>query len=117
MGPESSFQIAPNYLQVGKIAMTSQFFYMTSSSKTFSPRFVCLAAFSYCSRFHVNIVTGSGVKTLSFHKELTRNSEIGNVSVSVLPNIWRLWQIRDTKFGTSLSNKTLLKVEKYHYCS
>ena len=31
MRPESGFQIAPNWPQIGKIAMTSQFFDMPSS--------------------------------------------------------------------------------------
>ena len=41
---------------------------------------------------------------------LTRNPEIGNVCV--LPNIWRLGQVTDTKFGTNVSNKMLLNTAK-----
>ena len=40
--------------------------------------FVSLVKFSYWSKFHVNIITGSGVMTIFFYKGLTRNSEIGN---------------------------------------
>ena len=35
MRPESGFQIAPNWLQIGKIAMTSQLSEMMSSSNVF----------------------------------------------------------------------------------
>ena len=52
---------------------------------------------------------------------LARNPEIGNTSASVLPNIWRLKLVRDTKFGTDVSNKKLLHDAKclgysfYHF--
>ena len=56
--------------------------------------FVSLVKFSYWSKFHVNIITGSGIMTIFFYKGLTRNPEIGNTPVWVLPNIWnwgKLW--------------------------
>ena len=62
--------------------------------------FVSLDNFSYWSTFHVNIITGSGIMTIFFYKELTRNPEIGNNPVWVLPNFWRLGQVMSTKFGT-----------------
>ena len=39
---------------------------------------------------------------------LTRNPEIGNIHVWVLPNIWRLERVGHTKFGTNVSNEVLL---------
>ena len=48
-----------------------------------------------------------------FYKELTRNPEIGNTPVWVLPNIRRLAQVRDTKFGPDISNKLLLNAAKF----
>ena len=66
---------------------------------------VSLVIFSYWSKFHVNIMTGSGVMTIFIYKGLTRNSEIGNTPIWVLPNIWRQGIVRDTKFGTNVSNK------------
>ena len=51
--------------------------------------FVSLVKFSYWSKFHVNIITGSGIITIFFCKELARNPEIGNTPVWVLPKIWR----------------------------
>ena len=55
MRPESHFHIAPN--------------------------FVPLVKFSYWSKFHINIITGPGVVTISFYKGLTRNLEIRNTPV------------------------------------
>ena len=39
-----------------------------------------------------------------FYKGLTRNPEIGNTSAWVLPSIWRLRRVRDTKFGNNFSH-------------
>ena len=39
---------------------------------------------------------------------MTRNLEIGNTHVWVLPNIWRLGQVRDIKFGKDVSDEMLL---------
>ena len=89
--------------------MTSQFSEMMSSSNFFE--LFCFKL-SYWSKFHVNIITGSGVMTISFYKGLTRNPEIGNTPVWVLPNIWRLGRVMDTKFGTNVSNKMLLNAAK-----
>ena len=78
-------------------------------------RFVFLVKFSCWFKFHVNIVTGSGVMTTFVHKRkgLTRNPEIGNTSVQVLPKIWRLSGVRDTKFGRNVSKEKLFNAAKY----
>ena len=70
--------------------------------------FVSLVNFSYWSKFHVSIITGSGVMAICFIRDL----EIGNTPVWVFPNIWRLGQVRDTKFGMNISNKILLNAAK-----
>ena len=57
-------------------------------------------------------MTGSGVLAIFVYKGLTRNPEIGNTPVRVLPNIWQLGQLRDTKFGVNVSSKMLLNVAK-----
>ena len=75
--------------------------------------FVSLVKFSYWSKFHVNIITGSGIMTIFFYKGLTRNPEIENTPVWVLPNIWRLGRVMDTKFGTNESNRMLLNAAKF----
>ena len=74
--------------------------------------FVSLSNFSYCSKFHANIIKDSGVITIYFYKGLTRNRETGNTLVWVLLNIWRLRQVRDTKFGTDVPNELLLNATK-----
>ena len=76
--------------------------------KFFCCCFVSLVKFSYWSKFHVNIITGSGVMTIFFYMGLTKNPKIGNTPVWVLPNICRL----DTKFGTNVPNKMLLNSTK-----
>ena len=66
-------------------------------------------------------MTGSGIMTNFVYKVLTRNPETRNTPVWVLPNIWRLGGVRDTKFGTNVSNKKLLNAAKcqsysfYHF--
>ena len=85
--------------------MTLQFSDMTSMSIFW--RFVSLVKFSYWSKFHFSIITGPGVVKISFYKGLTRNLEIRNTSVWVLPNIWRL-------FSMNVSNKMLLNAAKCH---
>ena len=61
--------------------MTSQIADIMSSSNFFDAVFFSLVKFSYCSKFHVNIITGSGVMAIFFYKGLSRNLEIGNTAV------------------------------------
>ena len=53
--------------------------------------------------------------TIAFYKGLTRNPEIGNTQACVLPNIWRLSRVRDTKIGTDVSNEILMGYSFYHF--
>ena len=106
--PESGIRIAPNWPKVWKMTMTSQW-----RHNFFWSCFVSLVSFSYWSKFHVNIITGSGITTIFFEKGLTRNPDIGKAHVGVFPNIWRLGQVMDTKFGTNVSNKMLLNAAKF----
>ena len=82
--------------------------------------FVSLVKFSYWSKFHVNTITGSRIMTIFFDKGLTRNPEIGNTPVWVLPNFWRLRRVMDTKFGTNVFNRMLLNTANFQdysfYC-
>ena len=73
---------------------------------------VCLINISYWSKFHANIMTGYGFMTIFVYKGLTWNPEIGITPVWVFLNIWRLGRVRDTKFGTNVSNKKLLNTAK-----
>ena len=75
--------------------------------------FVSRVKFSYWSKFHVNIITGYGVITIFFYKRLTRNPEIGNTPIWVLPNFTPI---------TNVSNKMILNAAKcqgysfYRFC-
>ena len=75
--------------------------------------FVSLVNFSYWCKFHISIITGSGVMTISFHKQLTRYPETRNNPFWVLPNIWRLERVRNTKFGKKVSNKMLVSAAEW----
>ena len=74
------------------------------------------------SSFHVNIITGSRIMTIFVYEGMTRNPEIRNTPVWVLPNIWRLSWVSDTKCGTNVSNEQLLNAKKcqsysfYRFC-
>ena len=57
------------------------------------------------------------VMEIFFCKGFTRNLEIGNTPVWVLPSVWRLRQVRHTKFGTDAVNKMLPNVAKYQVYS
>ena len=85
--------------------------------KFFDVFFVSLVKLSFWSKFHVNIVTGSGIMTIFFYKGLTRNPEIGNTPVSILPNNRKLGQVMGTKVCTNVSNKMLLIAAKVQGCS
>ena len=74
--------------------------------------FVSLVKFSYWSKFHISFITGSRAMTIFFYKGLTRNPEIRNTLLCVLPNTWRLGQVGDTKFSTNIFNKLLLNAAK-----
>ena len=121
MRREFGFRIVPNWSYIRKITMTSHFADMMSSPIFFNVFFVFLVKFKFQSKFHLNIITGSGVMTIFFYKGLSRTLEIGITPLWVLPNIWRLGQVRDTKFGTNVTNKILLDAAKcqgysfYHF--
>ena len=66
----------------------------------------------YYSTFHVNIITGSGVMVVLFYNGLTRNPEIGNIPVWVLPNIRKLARVMDTNFGMDFSKEMSLNPAK-----
>ena len=92
--------------------MASQLADMTSSPNFFWRCRIPLDNFSYWSKFHVSINTGSGVMTIIVYKGLTRNSKIGNTPIWVLLYTWRLGRIRVTKFGVNVSNEKSLNAEK-----
>ena len=94
------------------MAMTSQFSNMTSSSIFFWHCFFFFCQVYLLLQVSCQYITGSEVMTIFFYKWLTRNPEVGNTLVWVLSNIWRLRQVRYSKFGTNVSNKMLLNAAK-----
>ena len=81
MRPESGFQL----LQIGRKLEKLQWrhnFSIWRQIQFFLTLFVSLVKFSYLAKFDVNIITGSGVMTISFYKGLTRNLVIRNARLS-----------------------------------
>ena len=91
------------------MVMTSQFVGMMSSLDFFN---IILCLFSSLvndpSFIWILSVALELWQFSSFIKGLTRNPEIRNTLIWVLPDIWRLEWLGDTKFGTNASNKMLL---------
>ena len=75
--------------------------------KFFQGCFVSLVKFSYCSKFQVNIITGSTVMTI-----MAKNLEIRNNPTWILPKIWRLGRVMDSNFDTDVSKSMLLNDTK-----
>ena len=83
------------------------------SSSNFLTLQCFLVKVSYWSKFHVNIrLMVLELWQFSFIKHWLeiRKSEI----VWVLPNIWRLGQFRNIKFGANVSNEMLLNAAKWY---
>ena len=111
MRPESGLRIAQN---CSKLAINRKnnndvtICWQTSSSNFFDVVLFLLST----------LVTGPKLMSVSsllpellqflFYKGLTRNPEIGNTLVWVLPNIWRLEQVRVTKFEMNITTEMLL---------
>ena len=116
--PESGLRTAPNWPKIRKMTMTSQFSDMTSTSIFFDVVLFLLSS----------LVTDPSFMSISslvlelwqlslLIRDWPENPEIGNTPVWALPNIWRLKQVRNTKFGTKVSNKMLLNSAKCQsYC-
>ena len=113
LSPESGFRTPPNWPENLKNGNSVTIFPFFNHRQFFLRCFVSLVNCSYCSKFHVNIITSFGIMTNFSYKGFTRNLEIGKTPVWVLPNIWRLGRVMDTKFDTNVSNKMLLNTAKY----
>ena len=72
--------------------MRSQFIDIKSLS-IFLAILCFFAKFSYCFKFYDNIITGSRVMTISNHRGLIRNPEMGTTHACVFPNIWKPGQV------------------------
>ena len=109
MYPESGFL---NDSYVTKMTVTSQLSILLNFFDIILFSFSFIVEFSYCYKFHYNIITGSGVMKICFYKGLARNTEIENTPVWVLTNILRPGQVNNIKLGTNISDKILLNAEK-----
>ena len=79
--------------------------FLTWRHRQIFPTLFCFSCnFQLWFKFHVNIITDSGVMTISLRD--------WNTPVWVLPNIWSLGQVKNTKFGTNVSSKMLLNATK-----
>ena len=78
--PESGLRTAPNWPKFRKMTMTSRFSDITSAL-VFLTLFCFSCQVQLLVQFHVNIITGSGIMTISSYNGLTRNPEIGNTPV------------------------------------
>ena len=113
MRPKCGFWIVINWSQIGKMAML-QLFDMTSSSIFFDvilfdlPILVTVPSFMSISSLVLELTM-----PISFYKRLTRNLEIGNTPVWVLPTIWRMGPVTNIKFGTNVSNKMASLIKCY----
>ena len=89
-----------------KMTMTSQFFDVMPSP-------ILLTFFLFLVKFHVNIITGSGVMTFFFTRDWPeiRKLEIHRFEFFQICGDWRELG-RNTKVGTNISNKMLLKFVK-----
>ena len=83
------------------MTMTLQFPDMTSSSIFLG----CLVSF-------LNFLLSIFVSVVSF---LTKNPEIGNTPIWVLPNIWKLRRVSDTKFGSDEMLPNPAKCQVYSF--
>ena len=114
--PESGHRTAPNWPKIRKMTMTSQFPDMTSKS-FFLRCFVFLVKFSYLSKFHVNIITGSGIMTIFFYKEFTRNPENRKCPRLSFAQYLETGANMDTELCTNVSNRMLLNAAKFQVYS
>ena len=71
---ESGFRIAQNWPYIGKMTMTSQIVGMTYR-QFFWHCYVSPVNCSYWPKFHVNIITGSGVMTILVYKRIDQEFE------------------------------------------
>ena len=89
---------------------------MTSWSDFFDiPVFLLSSSVTGLSLISMSL-TGSRVMKIFFYKGLIENPEIGNTLAWVLPNIWILGPIRDTKFDMNVFNEMLRNAVKCQSC-
>ena len=111
MHPESSFPIASDWLWIGKTAMTSQFSEMTSSSIFWKVLLFLLSSLVVAPSFMSISLLVLELWQFTFIRDWPEIQK-SKYPVSVFPNMWRLEQVRNTKFSRNVSNKMLLNAAK-----
>ena len=97
-----------------QMTMTSQFVDLTSLSNFFDVVFFLLSILVAGPSFMSISSLVLELWQFSFKRDWPK---IGNTLVCVLPNIWRLGRIMDTKFCTNVSNEMLLNATKCQGCN
>ena len=92
------------------MTITSYFFDTTSLQF-----FVTLPYFFQVSGPSLMSISGLVITIILVVKDLTRNPEIENTPVWVLSIVWRLGQVRVTKFGMNVSNKKFLMLKNVKF--
>ena len=80
-------KLAINQKSDNEVANMTKFADITPLSFFLLYYFVSLVNFIYWSRIHINNLTGSGVIIIFVYNELTKNPEIANNLLCILPNI------------------------------
>ena len=87
---ESSLWTAPNWSKIKKWQWHHNF--LTWRQRQLFLTLFFFVKFSCWSKFHVNIITGSAIMTISFYKGLTRNPEIPPSELCPISGDWgELW--------------------------
>ena len=91
--------------------MTSQFAKMTSSSIFFDVVLCFLSSLDGASFKSISSLVLE-LRQFTFIRDGQKIQKSKKKKILVLPNIWRLEQVRDTKFGTDIFNEMLLNAAK-----
>ena len=94
------------------MTLASLFVDTTSSSMFFDVVLILLWSLVIDSNFMLVSLLVLELWQFSLIRDWLEIPEIANTPIWVLPNIWRLRRVRDTKFGTNVSNGMLLNAGK-----
>ena len=94
------------------MTLASLFVDTTSSSIFFDVVLILLWSLVIDSNFMLVSLLVLELWQFSLIRDWLEIPEIANTPIWVLPNIWRLRRVRDTKFGTNVSNGMLLNAGK-----
>ena len=109
--PESS--LWTNWPEIRKMTMTSQFSNMTSSSNVFDVALFLLSRLATGPSFMSISSLVLELSQFSFIRDWPEIRKSENTLVWVLPNIWRLGRVMDTKFDANVCNRMLLNAAQF----